>query len=198
MIKCPMCNATNDDDARQCRRCQADLALLADYVLHLQGGLEQAETLTRAGELGEAVWAYLAVLEVDPDNATARRQVGKVVTAVRQFDETAPGRRWLTNLRKQSWWRRWLANEDNAGPGALIPYAVGMVLMVGCLWFAYSWGYWAGQNAAPPMLSVDEAEKQAKEKAEQEKAEAERRAREELEKKNRKTNDGAGLLKPRP
>jgi hypothetical protein len=77
----------------------ADLDLLVDYVNHLQKGLDQAEQLTRAGELGQAVWAYLAVLEVDPDNLTARRQVGQVATAVRQFDRAAPGRRWLSQLR---------------------------------------------------------------------------------------------------
>jgi hypothetical protein len=77
----------------------ADLDLLVDYVSHLQGGLERAENLTRAGELGQAVWAYLEVLEVDPDNVPARRQVGQVATAVRQFDLSAPGRRWLSRMR---------------------------------------------------------------------------------------------------
>ena len=71
---------------RGCRHCRAYLDLLVEYVSQLQTGLERAESLTRAGELDQAVWAYLAVLEVDPDNATARRQVGRVVTAVRQFD----------------------------------------------------------------------------------------------------------------
>jgi hypothetical protein len=196
MIKCPMCNASNDDDARQCRRCQADLALLADYVSHLQGGLTQADALTRAGELGEAVWAYLAVLEIDPDNATARRQVGKVVTAVRQFDETAPGRRWLTSLRKQSWWRRWLAGSDQ-GASSLLPAAVGCLLLFLSLVFAYSWGYYAGLNAHPPMLSVDEAEKAQQEKQAREREEAQRKQREELEKKERKQADDAGLRKTR-
>ena len=79
-----------------------DLSLLVDYVTNLQDGLSRAEALTRAGELGEAVWAYLEVLEVDPDNATARRQVGKVATAVRQFDQTAPGRRWLQAAATQT------------------------------------------------------------------------------------------------
>lgn len=191
-----MCNASNDDSARQCRRCQADLSLLADYVTHLQSGLQQAETLTRAGELGEAVWAYLAVLEVDPDNSTARRQVGKVVTAVRQFDETAPGRRWLTTLRKQTGWRRWLASNET-GPSPLLTYLVGLGLLVSCLWLVYSWGYWAGQNAAPPMLSVEDAEQLAREKAQQQQAESERRAREDREQKERKIKDDAGLLRPR-
>src|SRR6516165_5812329 len=99
MIKCPMCSALGDDNTQQCRKCKADLALLAEYVTHLRTGLSQAEAMTRAGDLGEAVWAYLTVLEVDPDNATARRQVGKVVTAVRQFDRTAPARRWLSAMR---------------------------------------------------------------------------------------------------
>ncbi len=36
---------------------------------------------------------------MDPDNPTARRQVSQVVTAVRQFDRTSPGRRWLFQLK---------------------------------------------------------------------------------------------------
>jgi hypothetical protein len=80
---------------RRCPSCQADLDLLVDYVNHLRGGLERAEDLTRSGQLGQAVWAYLEVLEVDPDNATAKKQVAQVATAVRQFDRSAPGRKWL-------------------------------------------------------------------------------------------------------
>src|SRR5262249_25624098 len=83
----------------RCPSCMADLDLLVDYVSHLQGGLERAENLTRAGELAQAVWTYLEVLEVDPDNATARQKVGQVVAAVRQFDRHAPGRRWLSRMR---------------------------------------------------------------------------------------------------
>ena len=64
--------------------------------------------MTKAGELGQAVWAYLEVLEVDPDNAAARKQVSQVATAVRQFDLTAPGRKWLrehpgANLPRPLW-----------------------------------------------------------------------------------------------
>ena len=99
MPRCPQCNKELVELAPRCSSCQADLALLVDYVSHLQGGLERAENLTRAGEVGQAVWAYLEVLEVDPDNASARRQVGQVATAVRQFDQTAPGRRWLNRIR---------------------------------------------------------------------------------------------------
>ncbi len=51
--------------------------------------------MTKAGELGRAVWAYLEILEVDPDNAAAKKQVGQVAAAVRQFDVTAPGRAWI-------------------------------------------------------------------------------------------------------
>ena len=98
MLQCPQCTKPLRELARRCPTCQADLELLVDYVGHLQGGLERAENLTRAGELGEAVWAYLAVLEVDPDNPAARRQVGQVATAVRQFDHVTPGRRWANGL----------------------------------------------------------------------------------------------------
>lgn len=98
MLQCPQCTKPLRELVRRCPTCQADLDLLVDYVSHLQGGLERAENLVRAGELGQAVWAYLEVLEVDPDNVSARRQVTQVATAVRQFDHTVPGRRWANNL----------------------------------------------------------------------------------------------------
>ncbi len=99
MPNCPQCNKPLRELVRRCPSCQADLDLLVDYVKGLRGSLDRAAELTRAGELGQAVWAYLEVLEVDPDNAAARKQVGQVATAVRQFDSTAPGRRWLSQGR---------------------------------------------------------------------------------------------------
>ena len=84
---------------RECPGCRTDLSLLVDYAGALYEGLARAEMQTRAGELGEAVWSYLEVLEIDPDSPIARRQVGQVVTAVRQFDEHAPGRRWGKHVR---------------------------------------------------------------------------------------------------
>src|SRR5438552_2920598 len=110
MPNCPMCTKPLAELTRRCPTCMADLDLLVDYVTHLHTGLERAEQLTRAGELGQAMWAYLEVLETDPDNAAARRQVGQVATAVRQFDRTAPGRRWALGLP----WRR---RGENAGNG---------------------------------------------------------------------------------
>jgi hypothetical protein len=98
MPRCPQCNKNLVEITPRCPSCQADLSLLVDYVGNLQSGLNRAEDLTRAGELGKAMWAYLEVLEVDPDNPAARRQVGQVATAVRQFDVTVPGRRWAQGL----------------------------------------------------------------------------------------------------
>jgi hypothetical protein len=109
MPNCPQCTKPLREITRRCPSCQADLDLLVDYVSHLQGGLERAENLVKAGELGQAIWAYLEVLEVDPDNPLARKQIGLVVTAVRQFDTVMPGRRWANNLpplpqTRRPWW----------------------------------------------------------------------------------------------
>jgi hypothetical protein len=103
MPTCPQCTKPLRDFSRRCPSCQADLDLLVDYVSQLQGGNDRADNLARSGELGKAFWAYLEVLETDPDNAPARRQVGQVVTAVRQFDRVAPGRRWLTGSDGEGW-----------------------------------------------------------------------------------------------
>ncbi len=109
MPNCPQCTKPLREFGRRCPSCQADLDLLVDYVSHLQGGLERAENLVKAGELGQAIWAYLEVLEVDPDNPVARKQIGIIVTAVRQFDTIMPGRRWANNLpplpkEERPWW----------------------------------------------------------------------------------------------
>lgn len=146
MLKCPMCRELLPDDARKCKKCQTDLALLADYVSHLRGGLTEAEALTKAGELGDAVWAYLAVLEVDPDNATARRQVGKVATAVRQFDQAAPGRRWFKALQKEGRWRRFLANREEGDASGVFS----LVLMVALYFGSVVLAYYMGMQAATP------------------------------------------------
>ncbi len=140
MIKCPMCRDLLADTARQCKKCQTDLTLLADYVSHLRDGIARAESLTKQGELGEAVWMYLSVLEIDPDNATARRQVSKVATAVRQFDQTAPGRRWMRSLQTER--------------SSLWSWILLGLLYFGSVMLAYYLGYSAHH---PPTESKDEA-----------------------------------------
>src|SRR5437763_1003710 len=140
MLICPMCKKKLRGVEKVCPNCRTDVSLLVDYVQHLQEGLDQAQAYTQAGELGDAVWSYLEVLEIDPDNSTARKQVGKVVTAVRQFDQTAPGRRWLTSIRKQSWWRRWLSSGDENEQTGLLGWVLAFVLLFGAVFFAYSWG----------------------------------------------------------
>lgn len=151
MIKCPMCREMLADNAKQCRKCQTDLSLLSDYTSHLRDGLTRAETATRSGELGEAVWAYLAVLEVDPDNSSARRQVGKVVTAVRQFDQMAPGRRWAKAVHKEGRYRRWLASVDEGESplSGFVSWAILFVIFFGGVVAAYFLGYNHGHKAAP-------------------------------------------------
>lgn len=161
MLTCPMCKKQLRGLEKECLNCRTDVSLLVHYVEDLRDGLARAEGLTRAGELGEAVWAYLAVLEVDPDNSTARRQVGKVATAVRQFDQTAPGRRWMKKLHKKNRFRRFLANWNPDGEAA-------NGLLSGVLWFllvfgAFMVGYVIGrQNTAPlaePTTTAAETKK---------------------------------------
>src|SRR5262245_56135336 len=108
MFTCPMCKKSLPGLPRQCPSCRTDLTLLSDFTDQLQGSLQRAAERTRAGRLGEAVWEYLQVLEVDPDNPTARDQVGQVVTAVRQFDRAAPGRVWLGRMRRRERFRHWI------------------------------------------------------------------------------------------
>jgi hypothetical protein len=140
MPVCPQCTKPLAGLTKRCPSCMADLDLLVEYVNQLEEGLKRAETFTRAGELDEAVWAYLAVLEVDPDNAAARRQVGRVATAVRQFDRTAPGRRWLSHVRGEdgddvaSRLARWMRN-------AFIVLVVLLAFLLG-----YGWGGRSGDE----------------------------------------------------
>jgi hypothetical protein len=125
MPTCPLCKKPLRQPVRECPGCRADLSLLADYAAQLERGLARAQELTRAGELGEAVWAYLEVLEADPEQPAARRQVGRVAAAVRHFDRAA-GRR------------------------TALPFWVG-VLAWGCVAvLAFGLGYWLGQRAGVP------------------------------------------------
>jgi hypothetical protein len=167
MLTCPMCKKKLRGLEKECLNCRTDVSLLVHYVEDLREGLARAETLTRTGELAEAVWAYLAVLEVDPDNATARRQVGQMATAVRQFDQAAPGRRWRKKLQKQTRVRRWMANWDPEGDATTN-------LLSGLLWFllifgALMIGYIIGSRSiappsdnAPPDTKAEEPEKSKK------------------------------------
>jgi hypothetical protein len=122
------------------------VSLLATYVEDLDSGLSRAESLTRAGELGEAVWAYLEVLEVDPDNETARRQVGRVAAAVRQFDRLAQGRRWLDRLQTRARFRQWLHSwgAEGSPPRPLIWAFAVVLIFLGLLV-----GYVLGHQAVP-------------------------------------------------
>jgi len=148
MLTCPMCKKKLRGLEKECQNCRTDVSLLVHYIEDLRDGLARAEALTRAGQLGEAVWAYLAVLEVDPDNATARRQVGQVATAVRQFDQTAPGRRWRSKLQKQTRFHRWLARWD---PEGTLRDSLSTLLLWGLLVFgALLFGYFLGAHSALP------------------------------------------------
>jgi uncharacterized protein YbaR (Trm112 family) len=133
MLTCPMCKKTLRAMTRECPACRTDLSLLVDYAGSIQDGLARAESLTRAGYLGEAVWAYLAILEVDPDCPAARRQVGQVAAAVRQFDQITDGRRWYQRVRD---------NARFGGETGWLNTALWVALVLGALLI----GYWIGHR----------------------------------------------------
>jgi uncharacterized Zn finger protein (UPF0148 family) len=87
MLTCPMCKKPLPSGTTPCPRCRADLTLLVDFMSNLDEHLIKADAAMKAGELGEAVWAYMNVLETDPEHPVAVRQIRQVATAVRQFDE---------------------------------------------------------------------------------------------------------------
>src|SRR5262245_61913379 len=93
MLTCPLCKKKQPQLQRECPSCHADLTLLIGYVENLAVSLARAELLTRKGQLADAVFAYLEVLDVDPENPIAKQQVGQVATAVRHFDSRPPGKR---------------------------------------------------------------------------------------------------------
>jgi hypothetical protein len=169
MISCPMCKKTLPALEKTCRTCKADVSLLVDYVANLEEGLRLAEDLTRAGHLGEAVWAYLAVLEVDPDNATARRQVGKVATAVRQFDSSAPGRRWLKQLQRRKGFVRWLSRWKEGEGWEWVTNALWFLVIVGVLLLGYGLGYYTARGTGPDGPKAEEPTRTAPEPAAPEK-----------------------------
>jgi hypothetical protein len=139
MISCPnpSCRKALPELSRTCRFCQADLSLLVDFVGELQGALDRAEAWTRAGELDRAVWAYLEVLEADPDNAAARRQVGRVAAAVRQFDQVSSGRRWHLG-------RAPLALHGLGSLPGWLKVVLVLLLVGAALFCGYQWGSISG------------------------------------------------------
>jgi hypothetical protein len=88
------------------------------------------------------LWWLKDSVEVDPDKVVARRQVGRVATAVREFDRAAPGRRWLKRLgraaRFRHWFYRHLGLSTESHPVLLVDIAV-LLVVVFLLGFLLGW-----------------------------------------------------------
>jgi hypothetical protein len=97
VISCPQCKKSWPDSAAACATCLADLSLLAHFASGLSDKLERADRATREGMFKDAVTLYLAVLEIDPDNATAKERLGEWAAAVRAFDRPDPQPQSQTN-----------------------------------------------------------------------------------------------------
>lgn len=138
MLTCPMCKKAMPARTNPCSRCRTDLTLLVDYMDNLDEHLSKAESALAAGELGDAVWAYLNVLETDPEHPVARKQVNRVATAVRQFDEAKrPGLRTMFVL----------------GAAAVLAVAV---LCAGLFFVGYRVGVWKATPKPVATESVSE------------------------------------------
>src|SRR5436309_4676694 len=98
MLTCPLCQKELSEPAPRCPRCQADLALLTNYMTDLRSHLDRADAHRRAGELAAAVQAYCDVLDVDPTNAEARTALGPVLRALRAAGRVPPRARRPTAL----------------------------------------------------------------------------------------------------
>jgi hypothetical protein len=79
------------------------------------------------------------VLEVDPDNETARRQVGQVAAAVRHFDKDAPRRRWLAKAHRRGRLGRW-ASSLRDRDGGVWGNLVWILLVLAALFLAFTVG----------------------------------------------------------
>jgi hypothetical protein len=129
-----MCKKALEPPATPCPRCRTDLTLLVDFMGNLDEHLVKADAALKAGELGDAVWAYLNVLETDPEHPVAKKQVMKVATAVRQFDEAK---------------RTGLRNIFLLGAG----FALAAILLAGSVFYG---GYMLGEWRATPKLPAPE------------------------------------------
>jgi hypothetical protein len=136
MLTCPMCKKALEPGSSPCPRCRADLTLLVDFMANLDEHLNKADAAIKAGEIGDAVWAYLNVLETDPDHPVAKKQVLKVATAVRQFDEAK---------------RTGLRNIFLLGAG----FAVAAILLAGSVFYG---GYMLGEWRAALKIPVEKPE----------------------------------------
>jgi hypothetical protein len=154
MFTCPMCKKRIDGLDKECPKCRTDLSLLVDYMARIHDGLTRADALTRQGELGAAIWAYLEVLEVDPDCLEAQRQIGPVAAAVRQFDRAAVGRRWLERLRRQ---RRWRTRVEDFRDRGWFSLSLWLLLVVIALGFGYVLGRQAHSDATTSSPSSESA-----------------------------------------
>lgn len=136
MLTCPMCKKALEPRTSPCPRCRAELTLLVDFMSNLDEHLNKADAAIKAGELGDAVWAYLNVLESDPEHPVAKKQVLKVATAVRQFDEAK---------------RTGLRNIFLLGAG----FTLAAILLAGSVFYG---GYMLGEWRATPKQPVEKTD----------------------------------------
>ncbi|MCS6852529.1 MAG: tetratricopeptide repeat protein [Gemmataceae bacterium] len=159
MLTCPnpTCKKALPGLCGECPHCRSDLRLLVEYVTNLEKGLQRADALARAGRLGEAIGAYLEVLEVDPDNPTAREQVGQVIRAVRAFDRALAERRWPQD-RPRRWIERLLPVAGRARGRPAIPWVAGLVigLALGSI-LGYGWARYSSATVAAPTGVASDA-----------------------------------------
>lgn len=80
------------------------------------------------------------------DNEVARRQVGRVTTAVREFDRAAPSRRWLKRLGQEARFRHWVYTRLRL---RLSDSWIFWLMVAGVLILFFALGFFVGLVARP-------------------------------------------------
>jgi len=88
MITCPACGTSQTEGTRECRQCQADLSLLAEFDNLAQSFYDQGVRLARSeADMETAIRFVVAALALEPEHAEALVVLGKLRAQQERYQE---------------------------------------------------------------------------------------------------------------